>query len=45
MKRLPLLTLLLAAAGCPSTGNPHQLWLAQDGSEAMVKLAEDQVPF
>jgi hypothetical protein len=42
MRRLPFLLLL---AGCPSP-NPSQLWLAENGSEAMVKLSDQgPVPF
>jgi hypothetical protein len=32
---LPLIALL---AGCPRTGNPQQLWIAPNGSEAAIEL-------
>jgi hypothetical protein len=38
---LPLLALL---AGCPPSGNPHQLWLAPGDSQAQVKLADSEPP-
>jgi hypothetical protein len=36
--------LVLALAGCPDNGggNPPVLWLALDGRETEVKLAEDE---
>ena len=33
---------LIVFAGCPSDGNPHQLWLAPNGSEASVKLVDHE---
>ena len=42
MKSVPWLLLVLA--GCPSddAGNPPVLWLALDGRETEVKLAEEE---
>ncbi len=45
MIRLAPLGLVLLA-GCPSDGNPHQLWLAPNGTAPAVKLAaEEPNPF
>lgn len=35
---------LVALPGCPSDGNPDILWLALDGDEQHVKLAESEPP-
>jgi len=34
--------LLVLLAGCPSSGNPHVLWLAPDQMETAVKLSGTQ---
>ena len=36
--RLALFAVLLA--GCPQ--NPHQLWIAENGSEAKLKLSDSE---
>jgi len=40
MRLAPLALVVLA--GCPTDGNPHQLWLAPNGSEASVKLVDHE---
>ena len=48
MKLAPLAMLVsvagLASAGCPSDGNPSQLWFAPDGSETRLKLQDEEPP-
>jgi hypothetical protein len=37
---------LLFLTACPGSGSPRELWIAENGSEAALKLVDQQpVPF
>lgn len=37
-----VLVALVSLAACANDGNPHQLWLAPNGTEAAVKLVDHE---